>query len=271
VNPACGGTSRRNGETIVADKTRSKLARNQRTAVGIHDFRAYAMQPYAAQGRQTGATPAGSSSSSGGTQSVVGSVTSGNDHDHHGGDGADINHAHLVNVTANQHHNQVHALAGADHSAEGLIIGQVLRAISEIAFEWAKLQHGDLEGVGTSDHHVRYSNAEAVAAIKADVDWHATNWDTAFGWGNHAGLYELLGAIATHAAIVDAHHARYTDAEAVVAVKYQGEIVTYCVPVGVTVTIGECEYLHIISDIGEYNIEGTLEINGNGVLFVEGT
>lgn len=53
--------------------------------------------------------------------------------------------------------------------------------------------HADLTGVGTDDHHTRYTDAEAVTATAAS--------------------YEAAGAIATHAADVDAHHAKYTDAE----------------------------------------------------------
>ncbi|MCK9320206.1 hypothetical protein, partial [Methanoculleus sp.] len=32
----------------------------------------------------------------------------------------------------------------------------------------------------------QYADADAIAAIKGDVDWNATDWDTAYGWGNHA-------------------------------------------------------------------------------------
>lgn len=32
----------------------------------------------------------------------------------------------------------------------------------------------------------KYTDAEAVAAIKADEDWNATNWDLAYGWGDHS-------------------------------------------------------------------------------------
>ena len=32
----------------------------------------------------------------------------------------------------------------------------------------------------------QYTDALAVAAIKADAAWHAANWDTAYDWGNHA-------------------------------------------------------------------------------------
>jgi hypothetical protein len=58
----------------------------------------------------------------------------------------------------------------------------------------AVTSHAALSGITTDDHHVKYTDAEAVAATAAS--------------------YEAAGAIATHAAITDAHHARYTDTEA---------------------------------------------------------
>jgi len=32
-----------------------------------------------------------------------------------------------------------------------------------------------------------YTDADAVAAIKGDADWNASNWDTAYGWGDWSG------------------------------------------------------------------------------------
>jgi len=55
--------------------------------------------------------------------------------------------------------------------------------------------HSQLTNIGASDHHIRYTDAEAIAA--ADVD----------------------NKIATHTAISNAHHDKYTDAEAIAAVK----------------------------------------------------
>jgi len=44
----------------------------------------------------------------------------------------------------------------------------------------------------------QYEDSDAVAAIKADADWNAADWDTAFGWGNHAsaGYVESVSASA---------------------------------------------------------------------------
>lgn len=53
------------------------------------------------------------------------------------------NHSDLQNVTADQHHAQSHTLAS--HSTKA---------------------HSELTGIGSSDHHVRYADSEAVAAAK---------------------------------------------------------------------------------------------------------
>ena len=65
-------------------------------------------------------------------------------------DGVDIS-AHAANVNA--HHNQVHILAGSDHSASGLSVGQVLRASGASTFAWAQLAHADLGSVSANQHH----------------------------------------------------------------------------------------------------------------------
>jgi len=39
-----------------------------------------------------------------------------------------------------------------------------------------------------------FTNARAVAAIKADSSWNASNWDTAYSWGNHADAGYLTSA-----------------------------------------------------------------------------
>jgi len=36
------------------------------------------------------------------------------------------------------------------------------------------------------DSDNRYTDAEAVAAAQASPEWRATEWDTAYGWGDHA-------------------------------------------------------------------------------------
>ena len=39
----------------------------------------------------------------------------------------------------------------------------------------------------------KYTNEEAIVAIKGDTAWNADNWDTAYGWGNHADVGYVTG------------------------------------------------------------------------------
>ena len=71
---------------------------------------------------------------------------------------AQLQHGDLGGVSANQHHNQAHVLAtntalGADHSISGATAGHVLRASGATAAAFAQLQHGDLGGVTSDQHH----------------------------------------------------------------------------------------------------------------------
>jgi hypothetical protein len=52
----------------------------------------------------------------------------------------------------------------------------------------------------------QYTDSDAVAVIKADEDWNAADWDTAFNWGDHAGLYDSVG---TAASAVGDHETAY--------------------------------------------------------------
>ena len=57
------------------------------------------------------------------------------------------------------------------------------------AIEADYLVAADLTGYYTKleiDAFGYITDAEAVTAIKADVDWNATEWDLAYGWGDHA-------------------------------------------------------------------------------------
>jgi hypothetical protein len=46
-------------------------------------------------------------------------------------------HSDLAGIGANDHHNQVHALVGADHTVSGLTTGYVLTALSATTFGFA--------------------------------------------------------------------------------------------------------------------------------------
>lgn len=64
-------------------------------------------------------------------------------------------------------------------------------------------------------HHVRYTDAEAIAASSGALDHHVRYTDAeAFGVAVQVATTGIEEAITNHTAVVDAHHARYTDSEA---------------------------------------------------------
>lgn len=74
-----------------------------------------------------------------------------------------VQHSEIGGVTADQHHAQSHVLAstaglGADHTVSGLTSGQVLRATGAATATFSTLQHSELGGVGTDDHHAKQHN-----------------------------------------------------------------------------------------------------------------
>lgn len=81
-------------------------------------------------------------------------------------------HGDLSGVSANQHHNQVHTLAGSDHTASGLTAGHTLRATAATTFAWAQLQHGDLGGVAADQHHAGFValTDDASAVVSPDAN-----------------------------------------------------------------------------------------------------
>lgn len=52
----------------------------------------------------------------------------------------------------------------------------------------------DTDEVPEGATNLYFTAARAVAAIKADADWNASDWDTAYSWGNHASA----GYLTTH-------------------------------------------------------------------------
>jgi hypothetical protein len=45
----------------------------------------------------------------------------------------------------------------------------------------------------------QYEDSDAVSAIKGDADWNASDWDSAYGWGNHADA----GYLTEHQSLTD--------------------------------------------------------------------
>lgn len=89
-------------------------------------------------------------------------------------------HSSLTGIGANDHHNQVHALVGSDHTASGLTAGHVVRASDSTTFAWAELQHDDLGGVTPDQHHNQVHNI-----VGSDHTLTASQW-------------QLVGATATN-------------------------------------------------------------------------
>lgn len=67
---------------------------------------------------------------------------------------------------------------------------------------------GNVENVAASTLYELIGVAAGLVTTHETTYNHA-NYDTAYGWGDHAGLYELAGSIATHASDANAHHTRY--------------------------------------------------------------
>lgn len=61
-------------------------------------------------------------------------------------------HAALTDVTADQHHAQVHVLDSSNHTVSGLTAGHVLQATGATTFAFGQLDHGALGGLGDNDH-----------------------------------------------------------------------------------------------------------------------
>lgn len=84
-------------------------------------------------------------------------------------------HVSLTNITADQHHAQVHDLAGANHTVSGLTPGHFLKALSATTF-------------GFAAHGLTYSDVGALASGGTAVDSDKLD-------GSHASAF--LGATAT--------------------------------------------------------------------------
>jgi hypothetical protein len=66
----------------------------------------------------------------------------------------------------NAHHNQAHDIQGADHTASGLTVGQVLRATSATTFAFQALQESDLP---THKHSKLWESDGGAEAIDVDA------------------------------------------------------------------------------------------------------
>lgn len=75
--------------------------------------------------------------------------------------------------------------------------------------------HGSLSGLGDDDHSQYHTDGRAATWLAAghETTYNHANYNTAYGWGNHAGLYDPVGtassAISSHTSLYD--HARLDD------------------------------------------------------------
>lgn len=114
-------------------------------------------------------------------------------------------HTALASVTADQHHAQAHVLAGVaglgpDHSVSGLTAGQVLRASGAAAAAFAQLAHADLGSVTADQHHAQSHTHGSHSGIGAD--------------DHHAQAHAIVGADHTLAGSAAGRFLRATSATA---------------------------------------------------------
>ena len=99
-------------------------------------------------------------------------------------------HSELTDVSANQHHNQAHAIDGADHSASGLEPGYFLKATGETEFGFAPhgLSYSDVGAAAAAHNHA----GSALGALGNPVTIAYVNrWQ----WHPFAYLYNNEGQI----------------------------------------------------------------------------
>lgn len=99
-----------------------------------------------------------------------------------------------------------------------------------------------------------FTSARATTAIKNDIDWKATNWNTAYGWGNHANAgYALDSAISTVGKT-----GSYNDLTDKPDLSAFDELASYASASSFPTT-GETDKLYVAEDIG-----GLFRWNGTG-------
>jgi hypothetical protein len=117
--------------------------------------------------------------------------------------------------------------------------------------------HGGLAGLGDDDHTQYQTSARVdtqIATHASVVDAHHARYTDGEAVTATAASYEAAGAIATHAAVVDAHHAKYTDAEAVSATAASYE------PTGAVAThTGDATDAHDASAISVLDTAGNVD------------
>ena len=112
-------------------------------------------------------------------------------------------HSHLSGIGVNDHHARDHVLAtntglGATHTISGAAAGQVLRATSATAAQFAQLQHGDLGGVSTDQHHAQ-AHTLASHSTKAHTELTGVTSDQHHAQSHSHASHTGIGASDHHA------------------------------------------------------------------------
>lgn len=88
------------------------------------------------------------------------------------GSSVGVDHADLNSVGENQHHPKDHDHSEADISLvpnNGLANNSVTVAGNSVALgNSTSINHSDLSGIGSADHHAKYTDSEAVSAVNAE-------------------------------------------------------------------------------------------------------
>ncbi len=114
-------------------------------------------------------------------------------------------HTSLSGVSSDQHHAQVHTLTGTDHTVAGLTTGHFMKASGATAFGFAAhgLTYTDVGAAATAHAHAGVydpagtGHTEATAHVTLhESTYNHVNYNTAYGWGNHASAGYLTSVTA---------------------------------------------------------------------------
>lgn len=120
-------------------------------------------------------------------------------------------HSHdtdLTDISANDHHDQVHLLVGGSHTASGLTAGHVLRATGATSFAFGEAQHGDLGGVTSDQHH---NQQHALSGSDHTGDLIFTQVDSLMGTPGSPSVDLSSSAPGTGSNLVRADHTHQLD------------------------------------------------------------
>lgn len=103
---------------------------------------------------------------------------------------AEVKTAYESNADTNAYTNaEKSKLTGIEAGAEVNVVDSVNGQTGAVSLNTGDISEGS---------NLYHTAARAISAIKGDADWNATNWDTAYGWGDHSiAGYAMDSAIST--------------------------------------------------------------------------